>query len=66
MPTPTTIRVVLRKKADKKHSVVFESTEKDALIDTVYIKRPFCNHWVGCEMEVRGWTANVPATEATP
>lgn len=41
MPTPTTQRLVLRKSKDCKHSVVFESTDKDAIIGSLYVKRPF-------------------------
>lgn len=44
MPTPTPQRLVMRKVKDCKHSVVFEASDKDAIIDRVYLRRPFSDH----------------------
>lgn len=34
----------MRKVKDCKHSVVFEASDKDAIIDRVYLRRPFSDH----------------------
>lgn len=49
-PTPT--KLTLKKVKDCKHSVVFEATDKDAIIDRVYVRRPYSDHLGSIELTV--------------